>query len=157
MLAPRVAVLVGLGMVLAALALPGGLGGAAPFPQIGGDPAVYDEIGVALASGEGFARLPRRPHGEPRPTALHPPAWPALLGLTYALSGHGTALDRVNAVRTTDPRALARAEGRWRIARIVQALLGAAGVALIGVLAWHLWGVAVALIATALAAVYAPL
>jgi 4-amino-4-deoxy-L-arabinose transferase-like glycosyltransferase len=157
MQAPRVAVLVGVGIVAAALALRVGLALAAPFPTIAGDPAVYDEIGVAVASGEGFSRLPRRPGHDARPTALHPPAWPSLLGLVYAATGHGSALDRVNATRTTDLAALERAQARWRVARLLQAALGAAGVALLGIVAWQLWGAVLGLIAAGLAALHPPL
>jgi 4-amino-4-deoxy-L-arabinose transferase-like glycosyltransferase len=155
--APRVARRIVVAMVVAALGVRLALAFAAPFPHIDGDPAVYDEIAVALASGEGIARLRRRPDGEARPTALHPPGWPALLGLTYAVRGHAGLLDRVSAARTTDPEALDRARARWRAGRVVQALLGAAAVALIGIVGWQLWGAGVAVIAAGLGALHAPL
>src|SRR4051794_7382523 len=93
----------------------------APSAKIGGDPAVYDEIGVSLAGGEGWSRplrhpLPGRP--DDRPTALHPPAWPAVLGATYALTDHEDRYDEAAVLRhppdiRVRDRALATAQSRW--------------------------------------------
>ena len=69
--------------------------------------------------------------GENPPTAFRPPGWPALLAGVYAVDE----------------------DGRWATARVVQAALGTAAVALIGLLAALLLGPAAGLIATALAAV----
>jgi 4-amino-4-deoxy-L-arabinose transferase-like glycosyltransferase len=153
---PRVAVWALAGIVGVALLLRVVLALAAPFPHIGGDPAVYDEIGVALASGDGFARLPRRAGRHARPTAMHPPAWPVLLGLAYAATGHGTRLDRASATGRGGPAAQARATGRWRVGRMLQVALEASGIGLLGTVAWQLWGPALGLIAAAIAAVYPP-
>lgn len=149
--APRVARVVLAAIVVAALALRIVLALATPFPRIDGDPAVYDEIAVAIASGHGFARRGGRP------TALHPPGWPSALGIAYAVTGHGTAADRASTARPGDPRAQAQSRGRWRAGRILQALLGGAAVALLGVVAWQLWGWRVAIAAAAVGALYAPL
>src|SRR5436309_11448390 len=68
----------------------------APSTRIAGDPVVYDEIGASVAAGHGWPLLNRHLKVDPRgrPTALHPPAWPYLLGAAYALTGHGTPLDQ---------------------------------------------------------------
>jgi 4-amino-4-deoxy-L-arabinose transferase-like glycosyltransferase len=134
----------------------------APSARIGGDPAVYDEIGASIAAGHGWPRLNRHLKVDPagRPTALHPPAWPYLLGAAYALTGHGAPLDQGPgwlSKRDTPHRraALAVAHARWRVARIVNALLGTAAVALIALIALELWTPEVAVAAAVLAALAA--
>jgi 4-amino-4-deoxy-L-arabinose transferase-like glycosyltransferase len=134
----------------------------APSARIGGDPAVYDEIGVSIAGGEGWSKPLRHPvpgRADDRPTALHPPAWPALLGATYALTDHEDHLDEASVLRGPPDlgaahAALATADSRWTAARLVNALLGAAGVALIALIALELWGPKVGLVAGVVAAVY---
>jgi 4-amino-4-deoxy-L-arabinose transferase-like glycosyltransferase len=145
--------------VLLALALRVALAVGAPTTRIGGDPAVYDEIGASIAAGHGWPRLDRHLKVDPRglPTALHPPAWPYLLGAAYALTGHGSALDQgpawLSKHDTAHRRAaLAVAHDRWRVARLVNAGLGALAVGLIGLIALELWTPAVAVAAAVLAA-----
>jgi hypothetical protein len=123
-----------------ALAIRLALALAGPLPKVAGDPPVYDEIAVSLASGHGFARQPRRAGARFRPTAVHPPGWPVVLAAAYGVTGP----DR--------PRA-----ARWRVGRVTQALLGTLAVALVAVVAWQLWGVAVARVGAALAAIHPPL
>jgi 4-amino-4-deoxy-L-arabinose transferase-like glycosyltransferase len=134
----------------------------APTARIGGDPAVYDEIGVSIAGGEGWSRPLLRPApggADDRPTALHPPAWPALLGVTYAMTDHEDHLDEASVLRSPPDvsvrrAALATADSRWTAARLVNALLGAAAVALIALIALEVWGPRVALVAGLVAAIY---
>jgi hypothetical protein len=134
----------------------------APSSRIGGDPAVYDEIGVSIAGGDGWSRPLRRPAPgavDDRPTALHPPAWPALLGATYALTDHEDHLDEASVLRSPPDlgvahAALSTADKRWTAARLVNALLGAAAVGLIALIALELWGPKVGLVAGVVAAVY---
>jgi hypothetical protein len=72
------------------------------------------------------------PAGANPPTAFRPPGWPALLAAVYAVDE----------------------DGRWTTARVLQALLGTATVALIGLLVLQLLGSGrAALVATAVAAV----
>jgi 4-amino-4-deoxy-L-arabinose transferase-like glycosyltransferase len=149
-------------VVLLALAVRVVLALDAPSGRIGGDPAVYDKIGVSLAGGEGWSRPLRRPlpgRAADRPTALHPPAWPALLGATYALTDHEDRLDEASVLaRPPDVAAgraaLVTAGARWTAGRLVNALLGTAAVALIALIAIELWGAAVGLVAGAVAALY---
>jgi 4-amino-4-deoxy-L-arabinose transferase-like glycosyltransferase len=97
----------------------------------------YDAHARSIAEGEGYSDT--LAHG--RPTAFRPPGYSYLLGGVYRLAGVESApLDE-----------------RVHAARVTGALLGAAIVALIGVLAAQLWGPRVALVAAALAAVYVPL
>ncbi len=134
----------------------------APSSRIGGDPAVYDEIGVSIAGGEGWSRPLRHPApglADDRPTALHPPAWPALLGATYALTDHDDHLDEASVLRSPPDLAVAHAalstaDKRWTAARLVNALLGAAAVGLIALIALELWGPKVGLVAGVVAAIY---
>ena len=72
------------------------------------------------------------------PTAFRPPGFPVLLGGVYAVVG-------VHSRRT-----------RWTSGLVAEAALGAVTVALIGLLALALWGIAPGLIAAAIAAVYPP-
>jgi Dolichyl-phosphate-mannose-protein mannosyltransferase len=86
---------------------------------------------VSIARGSGYLES-RFPAGGP--SAFRPPGYPYFLAGVYKVAGH-----------------------RVRAARLAQALLGTAVVALIALLAWRLWDRRVALIAAALAAVYPPL
>jgi 4-amino-4-deoxy-L-arabinose transferase-like glycosyltransferase len=97
----------------------------------------YDAHAQSIAAGHGYSDT--WAHG--RPTAFRPPGYSYLLGGVYQVAG----------VRA------APLDERVRAARVAGALLGAAIVALIGVLAAQLWGPRVALVAAALAAVYVPL
>ena len=129
---------------------------AAAPDHIGGDPGVYDQVAVALADGHGWSRPGRAP-GVFKPTALHPPAWPAVLGAAYATTDHEDRPDLAGVrVRHAElaARSLATAQARWRTGRVVNALLETAGVALIGLIALELWGRRMALLAAAVAALY---
>jgi 4-amino-4-deoxy-L-arabinose transferase-like glycosyltransferase len=97
----------------------------------------YDVHARSIAEGDGFSK--QIAYG--RPTAFRPPGYPYFLGAVYRVFG---------VERAADPR-------RYRVARIAQAFVGAAIVALVGVLAAQLWGPIVALVALALTAVYVPL
>jgi 4-amino-4-deoxy-L-arabinose transferase-like glycosyltransferase len=130
-------------IVLVALALRVVVAAGVSRDRIAGDPAFYDLVGVSVAASGTWPRLAGQP------TALHPPAWPYVLGATYAATGHGRASDR----RRT---ALSVANARWRAGRMVNALFGAAAVALSGMIATFVWGSTVGLIAAGLAAVYPP-
>jgi 4-amino-4-deoxy-L-arabinose transferase-like glycosyltransferase len=88
----------------------------------------YQRHAVSIADGHGFALS----YG--RPTAFRPPAYPIFLAAVYAITGPDV---------------------EW--GRIANALVGTGIVALIGVIAFQLWGRREALIALALAAVYIPL
>jgi hypothetical protein len=140
-----------LAAVLLALALRLTLAAAVAPQRLGGDPRVYDATAAAIAAGHGFSL--RR-----RPTALHPPGWPYLLGAAYALTGHSAPADQARSWTRRHPgRALAVAHRRWLVGRAVSALLGALAAGLLGLLALELFGPAVAVTAAALAAVATPL
>jgi 4-amino-4-deoxy-L-arabinose transferase-like glycosyltransferase len=96
----------------------------------------YDVHAISIAEGQGFSKT--LAYG--RPTAFRPPGYPYFLGAVY----HVFNVERA-------PNA-----HRWRVARIAQAFVGAAVVALVGVLAAQLWGPIVALVALAIAAIYVP-
>ena len=98
----------------------------------------YDRHAQSIASGQGFsyAVVPGRP------TAFRPPAYPVFLAGVYRLAGVEDA----------------PVEERTRAARIAGIGVGAAIVALVGLLALQLFGSrAIALIAAAGAALYLPL
>jgi 4-amino-4-deoxy-L-arabinose transferase-like glycosyltransferase len=97
----------------------------------------YDGHARSIAEGHGFSKT--LAHG--RPTAFRPPGYPYFLGGVYKVFG---------VERAPDPR-------RLHVARVAQAVVGAAVVALVGVLAAQLWGWGVGLVALALSAVYVPL
>ena len=134
----------------------------APGGRPGGDPGVYDQIGVSIAGGAGWSLQvvhPRAGRTTYRPTALHPPAWPALLGATYALTDHDQPIDEASALRSAPDvgarhAARSSAGARWTAGRVVNALLGAAAVGLIALIAMELWGPPVALVAGLVAALY---
>jgi 4-amino-4-deoxy-L-arabinose transferase-like glycosyltransferase len=117
-----------------------------PATPIAGDPVYYDDVAVAVASGHGWERAGR-------PTALHPPAWPAVLGAAYALTGHDRAVDRA---APAGPGVAAAARARLRVGRVLNALLGTAGVALIALIALELFSPAVVVAAAVIAAVATP-
>lgn len=96
------------------------------------DPADYDRHARSIASGQGYPESEVAPAGGP--TAVRPPGYPYLLGLTYAVTGQG-------------------ANG----GRLLQSLLGTGDVALIGLLGWRLWGRRVGVASLGLAAVFPPL
>jgi 4-amino-4-deoxy-L-arabinose transferase-like glycosyltransferase len=93
----------------------------------------YDRHAASIASGHGFALS----YG--RPTAFRPPAYPIFVAGVYELVG------------------VADKAGRVEAARIANAFVGTGIVALIGLIAFQLWGRRVSLLALALGAVYIPL
>ena len=99
---------------------------------LGSDPGDYDRLGRLLAAGKGFGTSVLSPSGGP--TAFRPPLYPLFLGAVYKVTG-----DSIVA------------------ARLVQAVLGAASVALVWFIARTLFGRRTAYVAAALAAVYPPL
>ena len=105
---------------------------ATPDLRLRSDPADYHRLAVSLDAGHGFGTTVVAPGGGP--TAFRPPMFPVVLAAVYKVTGvHITA------------------------ARVFQALLGTVSVALIGLLAWSVWGRRTALVAMAVAAVYPPL
>src|SRR3954468_456638 len=129
--------------VVLALVLRLGLAAEMAPGRIGGDPKVYDEVAVALAGGHGWAKPAAA--GRLAPTALHPPAWPGLLGAADALTDHEDHYDVASTLaRPPDlaagSRSLDAAQARWRTGRVVNALLGTLAVLLIGLIARELWG-----------------
>jgi 4-amino-4-deoxy-L-arabinose transferase-like glycosyltransferase len=97
----------------------------------------YDVHARSIAAGQGYSKT--LAHG--RPTAFRPPGYPYFLGGVYKVFG----VERAPAPR------------RLRVARIAQAFVGTAIVALVGVLAAQLWGWGVGLVALGLSAAYVPL
>jgi 4-amino-4-deoxy-L-arabinose transferase-like glycosyltransferase len=93
----------------------------------------YDHHAVSIATGHGFALS----YG--RPTAFRPPAYPIFVAGVYAVVGTADKAQRVE----------------W--ARIANAFVGVGIVALIGLIAFQLWGRREGLIALALATIYVPL
>jgi 4-amino-4-deoxy-L-arabinose transferase-like glycosyltransferase len=101
---------------------------ATPGYTLVNDALDYQHHAVSIADGHGFALS----YG--RPTAFRPPAYPIFLAAVYAVTAPGV---------------------EW--GRIANAFVGTGIVALIGVIAFQLWGRWVALVALALGAVYIPL
>ena len=128
---------VGLVLVLA-LVLRLGYVALTPDYRILHDARDYDAHARSIVAGQGFARLGPGPS---RVTAFRPPGYPILLAGVYELTGHETKADAERVVA----------------GRVVNALVGTAIVALVGVLALQLFGRRVALVALAVAAVYLPL
>ena len=100
------------------------------------DAVDYDVHARSIAQGEGFSKT--LAHG--RPTAFRPPGYPYFLGAVY----HVFKADR-------EP-----VKERVHVARIAQAFVGTALVALVGVIAAQLWGSVAGLVALGLAAIYLP-
>ncbi|MDE3085278.1 MAG: acyltransferase family protein [Acidobacteriota bacterium] len=95
------------------------------------DSADYQRLAVSLAHGHGFGTSHFAPGGGP--TALRPPLYPLFVAGVYKAVGvHLSA------------------------ARLAGAVLGALAVVLLVVVAWHLWGRTVGLVAGVLAAVFPP-
>jgi 4-amino-4-deoxy-L-arabinose transferase-like glycosyltransferase len=92
----------------------------------------YDYYARSIAQGEGFTRSGYLKQGGP--TAIRGPAYPYLLGFTYAVSGESTTAGR-----------------------LLNALLGALTVALIFVLGSRIWGFRVGLVGALFAAIFPPL
>jgi 4-amino-4-deoxy-L-arabinose transferase-like glycosyltransferase len=90
------------------------------------DAGDYVRIGLSLAHGHGFGPSVFVPGA----SAFRPPLYPAFLAGVFAVSG-----DSLTA------------------ARLAQAVLGTLGVALIGLVAWQLWGRRAGIVAAGLAAV----
>jgi hypothetical protein len=101
------------------------------------DASDYDRIAVSLAQTGGFPVSGLTARGGP--TAFRPPMFPLALAGVYKLVGTG------------DEKA------RWEAGRLLEALLGAASVALICLIALRLWGPGVAFLSGVIAAVYPPL
>lgn len=101
---------------------------ATPDYQLVHDAIDYHNHAASIAAGDGYALS----YG--RETAFRPPAYPYFLAAVYVFTG---------------PDVVA--------ARIANAFVGTAIVALIGVVAFQIWGQRVALVAMALGAVYVPL
>jgi 4-amino-4-deoxy-L-arabinose transferase-like glycosyltransferase len=93
----------------------------------------YDRHAASIATGHGFALS----YG--RPTAFRPPAYPIFVAGVYAVVGTTDKAQRVE----------------W--ARIANAFVGVGIVALIGLIAFQLWGRREGLIALALATIYIPM
>jgi len=115
-------------ILFAALAIRIGFVLATPHYTLVHDALDYQNHAVSIAGGHGFALS----YG--RPTAFRPPAYPILLAAVYVVTGPDV---------------------EW--GRIANAFVGTGIVALIGLIAFQLWGRRVALIALALGAVYIPL
>jgi 4-amino-4-deoxy-L-arabinose transferase-like glycosyltransferase len=96
------------------------------------DPGDYFRLAVSIAHGQGFGHTTVAPGGGP--TAFRPPLYPLTLGLFFKIFG----------VTVTG-------------ARLAQAVVGTVTVALVGVLAYQLWGRRASWVAMAVAAVYPPL
>ncbi len=117
------------GILLAALAIRVAWVLATPDYRLVHDALDYDNHAASIAAGEGFATS----YG--RATAFRPPLYPVFLAGVYWLVGGSDLV----------------------AARIANAFVGTAIVALIGVLAFQLWGRRESLVAMALGAVYVPL
>ena len=116
-------------ILLAALAIRVAWVIATPDYQLVHDANDYNTHAASIAAGDGFATS----HG--RPTAFRPPLYPLFLAGIYVFTGGSDIV----------------------AARIANAFVGTGIVALIGVLAFQLWGQRVALVSMALGAVYVPL
>jgi 4-amino-4-deoxy-L-arabinose transferase-like glycosyltransferase len=106
---------------------------ATPHYTLVHDALDYDRHGASIANGHGFALS----YG--RPTAFRPPAYPFFVAGVYSVVGTADKAQRVE----------------W--ARIANAFVGVGIVALIGLIAFQLWGRREALAALGLGAIYIPL
>ena len=119
---------IAIAILVAALAIRVAWVFATPDYRLVHDALDYNRHAISLANGDGFALS----YG--RETAFRPPAYPIFLAAVYAITGPDV---------------------QW--GRIANAFVGTGIVALIGLIAFQLWGRRVALIALALGAVYIPL
>ena len=124
-------------LLLAALVIRLAYVSATPGYVVSGDARDYDVHARSIAAGQGFSKT--LAYG--RPTAFRPPGFPYFLAGVYRVAG----VDR------------AAEPPRIHVARVAQAFVGTAVVALVGVLALQLAGGVVGLVAVGLAAVYVPL
>jgi 4-amino-4-deoxy-L-arabinose transferase-like glycosyltransferase len=99
------------------------------------DSAAYDRTAVSLAQ---HGRFPASDFTA-GPAAFRPPAFPLALAAVYKVVG------------------VSSASTRWEAGRLLEAVLGAAAVALVAVIALRLWGRRAGLLAGLIAAVYPPL
>src|SRR3954451_14518660 len=104
----------------------------------------YDRLACGLVAGKGYTRSgpPTRPNScsegpTGRPTAFRPPGFPMFLAAVYTVS---------------EPLGV----DRWLAARLAQAVLGTVVVALLGLVAWQLFGRRTALATMGLGAVFPP-
>jgi len=104
----------------------------------------YDRLACGLVVGDGYTRAgpPMRPKAcgdgpTGNPTAFRPPGFPMFLAAVYTVS---------------EPLGI----DRWQAARVAQAVLGTVVVALLGLVAWQLFGRRTALAAMALGALFPP-
>jgi 4-amino-4-deoxy-L-arabinose transferase-like glycosyltransferase len=95
------------------------------------DAADYDRHARSIAAGDGYPDTNVAGGG---PTAFRPPLYPGFLAVVYEVSGSS------------------RTAGR-----LAQALLGTIAVALVGLIAWQIWGRRTGLVSMAVAAVAPPL
>jgi 4-amino-4-deoxy-L-arabinose transferase-like glycosyltransferase len=129
--------LAALALVAAALVVRIAYVDATPGYVLRHDARDYDVHARSIAEGQGYSKT--LAHG--RATAFRPPGYPYFLGGVYKVFG----VERAPAAR------------RLHVARIAQAVVGTAIVALVGLLAAQLWGWGVGLVALGLSAVYVPL
>src|SRR5437868_6743997 len=119
-------------LLLVALAVRLAAVAATPDLRLAPDPSDYARHARSIAAGHGYPPSQVAPHGGP--SAIRPPAYPVLVAAVFRLTGNSVTA-----------------------ARVAQAFVGTAVVALIGLIALEFWSVPVALVATALAAVFPPL
>jgi 4-amino-4-deoxy-L-arabinose transferase-like glycosyltransferase len=111
----------------------------------------FDRHARSIATGHGY---PEAVHPRDGPSALRPPAFPAALAAVYVLRG---GVERPPDWRTYfDPRYKPDAQAA-DAGRILQALIGTVTAALVGLVAFQLFGRRVGLVSLAIAAVYPPL
>jgi 4-amino-4-deoxy-L-arabinose transferase-like glycosyltransferase len=127
----RVVAVVG-ALLLVALAARVGVVLATSDVQVANDGVDYVRHAGSIAAGNGYP--PSEIATGNQPSAYRPPAWPYLLGGAFALAGREV-----------------------QTGRLTQALVGTALVALAGLVAFQLWGSAVALLTLAVGAIYPPL
>lgn len=96
------------------------------------DSADYHRHAISISEGDGYPESIIAPGGGP--SAFRPPLYPHFMGGVYAVVGP-----------------------KWNAVRFTQAVLGVIAVALIGLIAFRIWGTRVALTAAGIAAVYPPL
>ncbi|HEX2234341.1 MAG TPA: glycosyltransferase family 39 protein [Thermoleophilaceae bacterium] len=113
------------------------------------DPRDYDRYARSIATGDGYPEAFAPYQG---PTAYRPPAFPVVLGAVYAVRGGADPPpDWSVYLRGHQPD-----QRQVNAGRIAQALLGTAAVAMVGLVAFQLFGARVALLSLGLGAVYPP-